>query len=393
MPAASVCQKFLTKSLSHIHAYRRDSLISMSMTLIKGASLTPTSIGRYLPGSAKVKHKIKRVDRFLANPRMHQDIPDIYCSNARKITSTLPHCLIAIDWSACWKQEFQMLRASLLSDGRAIPLLNRIEPLKKQGNHQVHVEFLNELQRIIGAHKSVTIVTDAGYKAPWFAHIKHIGWDFVGRLRGNVQSQLDGETQWRTVEELTKSASSTPRTLGFGVLNKTPKMNVSGYFYTYKSEHKKRKTQKIRYGKNEKEYRLRGRSPWLLFSSIGTRKAREVINIYRKRMQIEQNFRDEKNARFGFGWRHSGSTGLPRLNVLCLLAMIASVVTWFIGYLVEIMGKQFSYQANTIKTRRVLSFQNLAKNILRHEPEIIGISGLEEAFTHWKNVYVRTIYE
>jgi len=117
----------------------------MSMTLIKGASLTLTSIGRYLPGSAKVKHKIKRVDRFLANPRMHQDIPDIYCSIARKITSTLPHCLIAIDWSACWKQEFQMLRASLLSDGRAIPLLNRIEPLKKQGNHQVHVEFLNEL--------------------------------------------------------------------------------------------------------------------------------------------------------------------------------------------------------------------------------------------------------
>lgn len=62
MPVAQVCQKFLQKSLSHLPAYRRDALISTSMTLVRGASLTLTSMGRYLPGSAKVKHKIKRVD-------------------------------------------------------------------------------------------------------------------------------------------------------------------------------------------------------------------------------------------------------------------------------------------------------------------------------------------
>lgn len=387
MPAAQVCQKFLQKSLSHIHAYRRDALISMSMTLVRGASLTLTSIGRYLPGTAKVKHKIKRVDRLLANPRLQNDIPELYCSVSRHIISTLSHLIIAIDWSACWRQEFQMLRASLLFEGRAIPLLNRIETLKQQGNHDVHVAFLNELKRIIGPYKSVVIVTDAGYQSPWFNHVKDIGWDFVGRIRGNVHSYLDCNERWENAETLTASASKTPKALGTGLLNKTRKSQIRGHFYTYKAIPKKRRTKRVKYGSSEKEYRRSGKAAWLIFSSIGTDKARVVINIYGKRMQIEQNFRDEKNPRFGFGWRHSGTTGIARLNVLCLLSMIASVITWFIGYLIELSGKHHSYQANTIKTRRVLSFQTLARNVLRHEPDLITAANLFSAFNIWQKNY------
>lgn len=387
MPAAQVCQKFLQKSLSYIHAYRRDALISMSMTLVRGASLTLTSIGRYLPGTAKVKHKIKRVDRLLANPRLQNDIPELYCSVSRHIISTLSHLIIAIDWSACWRQEFQMLRASLLFEGRAIPLLNRIETLKQQGNHDVHVAFLDELKRIIGPYKSVVIVTDAGYQSPWFNHVKDIGWDFVGRIRGNVHSYLDCNERWENAEALTASASKTPKALGTGLLNKTRKSQIRGYFYTYKAIPKKRRTKRVKYGSSEKEYRRSGKAAWLIFSSIGTDKARVVVNIYGKRMQIEQNFRDEKNPRFGFGWRHSGTTGIARLNVLCLLSMIASVITWFMGYLIELSGKHHSYQANTIKTRRVLSFQTLARNVLRHEPDLITTANLFSAFNIWQKNY------
>ncbi|HCT7987908.1 TPA: transposase [Serratia liquefaciens] len=127
----------------------------------------------------------------MANHLFQQDIPGLYCSISRHITSTLSSLIVAVDWSACWRQEFQMLRASLLFEGRAIPRLNRIEPLKLQGNHYVHMAFLDELEHIIGPNRSVTIVTDAGYQTPWFTHVKAIGWDFVGRIRGNVQSLVD----------------------------------------------------------------------------------------------------------------------------------------------------------------------------------------------------------
>ncbi|RLM06111.1 hypothetical protein BIY31_16375 [Gibbsiella quercinecans] len=104
-------------------------------------------------------------------------------------------------------------------------------------------------------------------------------------------------------------------------------------------------------------------------------------------MQIEQNFRDEKNARFGLGGRYSGSTGIPRLNVLCLLGIIASIIMWFMGYLLEMTGKHYSYQANTVKTRRVLSFQTLARNVLRHEPDFITETNLNRAFDSWQKNY------
>ncbi|TPG61440.1 IS4 family transposase, partial [Ewingella americana] len=83
----------------------------------------------------------------------------------------------------------------------------------------------------------------------------------------------------------------------------------------------------------------------------------------------------------------SGSTGIARLNVLCLLSMIASVMTWFIGYLIELTGKHHSYQANTIKTRRVLSFQTLARNVLRHESDLITAANILNAFNIWQKNY------
>jgi hypothetical protein len=41
-----------------------NALLDATIALINGASLTLTSIGRYLPGNAQVKNKIKRVDRL-----------------------------------------------------------------------------------------------------------------------------------------------------------------------------------------------------------------------------------------------------------------------------------------------------------------------------------------
>ena len=88
-----------------------------------------------------------------------------------------------------------MRRASLLFESRAIPLLNRIETLKQQGNHDDHVAFLNEFKRIIRPYQLVVIVTDAGYQSPWFNHVKDIIWDFFGRIRGNAHSCLDYNDQ------------------------------------------------------------------------------------------------------------------------------------------------------------------------------------------------------
>lgn len=74
MPARKVCQNFFQNALAPFHKYRQNALLDATTALISGASLTLTSIGRFLPGRAQVKNKIKRVDRLLGNKALQRDI-------------------------------------------------------------------------------------------------------------------------------------------------------------------------------------------------------------------------------------------------------------------------------------------------------------------------------
>ncbi len=66
---------------------------------------------------------------------------------------------------------------------------------------------------------------------------------------------------------------------------------------------------------------------------------------------------------------HSHSAG--RLLVLSLLATLVSIVMWLLGYHAENKGLHLRYQANSLKSRRVISYLTLAENILRHSPLVL----------------------
>ena len=191
MPTRQVCQKFFRSTLARFHQYRQNALLDSTTALIRGASLTLTSIGRYLPGSAQVKNKIKRVDRLLGNTELHNDIPLIFRNIISLLTQRLSWCVIAVDWSGYPSQAFHVLRASLICDGRSIPLMSQIVSSSQQQNTLIKKQFLDALSAGIAPDKKVIIVTDAGFQNAWFRHIKHLGWDFIGRVRGNVQLRLD----------------------------------------------------------------------------------------------------------------------------------------------------------------------------------------------------------
>jgi hypothetical protein len=60
--------------------------------------------------------------------------------------------------------------------------------------------------------------------------------------------------------------------------------------------------------------------------NITTYSAKQVMKIYSRRMHIEQNFRDEKSTRYGFGLRDEGSKTVGRLSGLSLIATLASII-------------------------------------------------------------------
>lgn len=53
-----VCQNFFQNALAPFHKYRQSALMDATVALINGASLTLTSIGRFLPGQARLKTKL-----------------------------------------------------------------------------------------------------------------------------------------------------------------------------------------------------------------------------------------------------------------------------------------------------------------------------------------------
>ncbi|EQC01867.1 IS4 family transposase [Photorhabdus temperata] len=390
MPARKVCHNFFKDALAPFHKYRQNALIDATMALINGASLTLTSIGRFLPGQAQVKNKIKRVDRLLGNTALHNDIPAIFNNITAMITRQLPLCVIAVDWSGYPSQEYHVLRASLLCDGRAIPLLSWVVSSEKQNNTLIQNQFLDSLAKAVSSDARVIIVTDAGFKSPWFRHIASLGWDFIGRIRNNVQFHLaDSPEIWLKISDC--PGTITPKYMGAGTLVKEKKNRINGHFYTYKKLPKGRKSKRSKgrpmYTKTDNEYRQSAKEAWLIFSSIDDLKPREIIKLYSRRMQIEQNFRDEKSERFGFGLRASHSRSAGRMRVLSLLATLSTIVLWLIGYHVENKGLHLRYQANSIKSRRVISYLTLAENVLRHSPLILKQISLNDALNHLTRVY------
>ncbi len=111
------------------------------------------------------------------------------------------------------------------------------------------------------------------------------------------------------------------------------------------------------------------------------------MKLYSRHMQIEQNFRDEKSERSGLGLRASYSRSAGRPLALSLLATLSTIVLWLIGYHAENKGLHLRYQANSIKSRRVISYLTLAENVLRHSSLILRRIVLSTLLNHLAKTY------
>lgn len=179
--------------------------------------------------------------------------------------------------------------------------------------------------------------------------------------------------------------------LGPGTLARSEYARCDGHFYLHKKESKGRKHKharcRIRRKSQVKDRHSSAKAPWLLFSSTDNFNHREIMRLYSQRMQIEQNFWDEKSERFGFGLSACYSRTAGRMLVLSLLATLSTIVLWLIGYHAENKGLHLRCQANRLKSRRVISSLTLAENVLRHSPLMLKRTGLSTILNHFAKTY------
>ena len=377
MLTKAVSQKYLNDALISVHAKRANCLFETAWALTGQANLTISSLGANKAGSAYVKHKIKSVDRLVSNEKLHKEIPIIYKHFFQPIIVCAPILYILVDWSGCCRQDIHMLRASIVHNGRSITIYNEIHPQKKCGNRQVQNQFLISLKKMIPIGKNVVIITDAGFATPWFKAVLKLGWDYIGRLTSYTMIRQEKSEKWVKVSSFNKTKSSRIKYIGRALIGKASETPVYGHIYRYKGKKKNRKD-KSRYPQQNKRFSNLYKVPWILATSLKKDNygGKFIKNMFANRMQIEQNFRDEKSARFGFGWRLGRTNDMKRIAILCLIAHIAAFFLLKIGIMAEKLGLHKRFQVNTEK-KRVLSLLTLAKQIIKHQPT----STLEKNYT------------
>jgi len=94
-----------------------------------------------------------------------------------------------------------------------------------------------------------------------------------------------------------------------------------------------------------------------------------AVRLYRKRMQIEESFRDLKSSRYGFSFEHSNCRKAERIEIFLLIAMLACLIAYLTGVAAEAKNLHHHFQVNTIK-RRVLSYFFLGCRIIEKKVKI-----------------------
>jgi|307.fasta_scaffold79056_1 hypothetical protein len=345
---------------SVVHAVRVKAVMALVEGIIGTGRLSPATIGRGLPGRALPKHGIKRVDRLLGNPKMAGDRLFFFLAIARRLLGGCSRPVILIDWTQAGGQHVALVAAVPIG-GRALPIYLEVHPLKKLGNAAIEKRFLCALKAIIPKGCRSVLVTDAGFKGPFFQAVLEQGWDFLGRIRGTTKAVSSvGETISK--EQFYGRASIAPVELGsFGLF---VKQRIPCRLVLIRKRRRPGPKRSPPACKEERELRQAALDPWLLATSMSDGDAASIVAIYARRMQIEETFRDTKNHRFGWSLGDVRLSTPQRAAVLLTLAALAFLVVTLIGMAAERRGVHRAYQANT-ERRRVLSFLVLTTAILR----------------------------
>jgi hypothetical protein len=361
----------------NIHKTRMASLCASLQSLVTHGKCTVTAIGRGIQSAATEKNCIKRADRLLSNEAFQSDIPLIYTALTKALVQT-KQPLILVDWSnADNKKRHFILRASLALEGRSLTLLQEVKAMDDYNCPRVHQAFLLRLKASLPEDCRPIVVTDAGFKVPWLKQIRKLGWHYIARVRGNQA--------FISVGQLYKKARTTPQCLGKIKLTSSQRYVTTAVLVGT--------GWKLRKRDKHKSYK----EPWLLVSSLAQTAdyASKLAKCYNARMQIEESFRDQKSQAYGLGSNAHQTHKKERLKVLLMLAALANWLHYMLGLAVEISGQHRSLQANSIKHRRVLSFNYLGMRLCRLARLTISAQDIQAAIRQimrwaeewdWKNV-------
>ena len=372
MQALNLLQGHLTEACPTIHATRLQSVIDVAAGLQASQNLTLTSMARKLPSAVSIKQKIKKVDRLEGNKHLHAELEALYEGLSGYIFKYLQHArCIPVVVDLCYLKDnraIQMLSAEVAVKGRSLPIYREVF---KTGELKGRAEkFLTGVEGCLPAGSSVVLIMDAGFGSDWLKAIESKQWHWVLRVRQGKSIKLSAQEEWMEAKAFFPQIGTRAKQYSEAYIIRRAEHRCrlitkkSGLKHT-KSGYKR---QPRNYNAGNGDYRRSAKEPWILASNLPmSYTTTQILNYYRKRMQIEESFRDVKSHQFGLGARYARTECVYRWGVKLLLAAIVQIVYWLLGVIGHSQGFQKVFQANTVKDKKLFSYFYLGKLIVEHD--------------------------
>ncbi|OLU22208.1 hypothetical protein BVH03_25350 [Pseudomonas sp. PA15(2017)] len=138
----------------------------------------------------------------------------------------------------------------------------------REGCPQRQRQLLDALELMLPDQCVPILVTDAGFRRPWFQAVEAKDWYYVGRVR-NRDLYLDEHGHWQPIKQLYQRITSTVRSLGEIEMTRCAPHSVAlyGIHQPPKGRKYRRVTGSIARSKLSRQNARREQEPWLLASN------------------------------------------------------------------------------------------------------------------------------
>ena len=369
MNVRPILTNFLHSVTPSMHACRRTALEKCIRSASTKNHLSVTSLGRCIEGKPYEKHRIKCADRLLSNQNLQRETPDIYQAITQLLTHNVEQPVLLVDWSDLdpSKKHF-LLRAGMVCDGRSVTLYEEIHALSTKEKPSTHLQFLKTLKAMLPPECKPIVVTDAGFRGPWFRQVLEMGWNYIRRVRHQTMYRT-AEEDWSYCKDLHEKATVKPTALQSITLVRSNPLSTSLVLYKSraKDRHAMNRDGQPRRCKVSVNAANGAKEPWVLATSLPietTAQVNGIVKRYTARMQIEESFRDLKSERFGLGLNMHNTHAIKRLKVLILIGTLSCIHLHLIGLSAREAGLAKRYQAITETKKNVLGCVFLGMRIL-----------------------------
>jgi hypothetical protein len=345
---------------------RTVALAEMVWGLLRAKAATFADIGRCMEGQAQAASKTARVFNWCRNKRV--DPHAVQAHLARVVFESVGVTLagarvipLAMDWHAYNNGKQSSLRISVLTGGRALPVLWHEIATKDLSGAQTSIEhaLVGRLFELRPSGAKFLVLLDAGFRDyRLFEHIARQDYYLV-RSSSSVRVHT-AERCWQQAGDLPVGVDQIVD-FGWAFWNATHphKTRITGGRIT-----DQRPVRRGRRRRKPGHYKRSRPGLCVVATNVPNELAdsQELLRMYSRRYEIEHGFRDTKNATLGIDMDHTDLSDDGRYSRLMCIVAIAGFISWLVGAEAEARNLHLELTRSRPKDkRRVLSLVRVGR--------------------------------